>query len=268
MKYADLHMHTHYSDGRASPTLNVRNSALLGIEAIAITDHDTTAGVLEGREEASGWGIYFLIGVEISTPRYHILGYEFDIEHKVFQRFLDYSKNCQERLVEKRILKLREQGIPLTMEKLKMYFPESRLGRFNIAMGMMRDPECRRYLGHEGSVQELFSKYLRGNSPAHSVKSEEVCPHEAINMIHSAGGYAILAHPAKDVEDMKELDELKGIDGLEIQPTFGERYDKYRKAAEERGWIITFGSDYHGADYLERPLLGRDENLVEEFWKR
>jgi 3',5'-nucleoside bisphosphate phosphatase len=270
MKHVDLHLHTTYSDGSCSPGQVVKDAALLGLNTIAITDHDHTAGYEEALEEANKWGIQLITGVEITTPDYHILGYNFDINNEEFQRTLEYSRKCQESIVKQRADILNNQGIPITFEKIRNFFPKSRLGKLNLVMSMVLDAECKKHT-KTTYIEEIFDIYLRNNPEMDNIdKSKQLSSKQTIDAIHNAGGIAVLAHPFKDVKDpIKELKILKdlGLDGIEIQPNYNGRNLFYRKYAEENNLIITYGSDFHGARYLKRPLLARKKNKIKPFWE-
>jgi 3',5'-nucleoside bisphosphate phosphatase len=270
MKHVDLHLHTTYSDGSCSPCQVVKDAALLGLNAVAITDHDHTAGYEEAKEEAKKWGIKLITGVEVTTKDYHILGYNFDIKNEEFQKILKYSRDCQENIVKQRVEILNKQGLPITFEKMRNFFPDSRLGKLNLAMSIVLDSECKKQT-KTTYIEEIFNIYLRNNSEMEQIdKSQQLSSKQAIEAIHNAGGIAILAHPFKDVKDpIKELKILKdlGLDGIEVQPNYNGRNDFYREYAEDNKLIITYGSDFHGARYLKRPLLARKENKIHPFWK-
>lgn len=262
-------MHTRYSDGALRPEEIVSESASNGIEVMAITDHDITAGYNEGKREADAWDVKLLTGVEISTPNYHILGLDFDIDNKGLQDLLSYSRECQEEIVRRRSEKLQEVGIPITVDKVKQYFPESRLGKVNLTITLMKDPDCREF--YQGmNLRDVLRNYLSKGTVGGNIEyPAEVTPKQAIEAIHEANGVAIIAHPAKDVKDMKELDELVklGINGLEIQPNFIEDYDEFKEYALEHKLLVTYGSDYHGPRLSIRPILERGYNQVEQFWR-
>jgi len=263
--YVDLHMHTRYSDGTTIPEQNVIDAAILGMEVISITDHDITTGYKEAVQEAKRWGVKVLPGVEVSTARCHILGYCFDIENKQFQDFLAYSRNCQEEIVKERVERLQDIGIPITFEKLKNYFPETRLGKVNLSVSLILDEECREYLGNP-AVQDIFKTYLRKGGLASGIEAEEATPQQAIDEIHGAGGIAVLAHPCKDFDSIEELDIMKGLDGMETQPKYFENNKAFEFYARQHGLLITYGSDFHGARYISRPMLDRTINKMLPFW--
>jgi hypothetical protein len=242
---------------------------MIGIEAMAITDHDQVKGFYEANEEAKNLDITVLRGVEISTFKYHILGYDLDIENKQLLEILDYSRKCQEGITKNRIEKISRIGVPITFDKVKSFFPNSRLGKGNILSTLIFDQECRRHIGYLGR-KEVNRLYLAKGTVGGDIEvTPQLNEKEAIDIIHSAGGIAILAHPVLDVKEISELEELVklGIDGLEIQPRHGNKNDSFKEYAQNNKMIVTYGSDFHGPEMITRPLLGRDGNLVNEFWR-
>jgi 3',5'-nucleoside bisphosphate phosphatase len=268
MKYVDLHMHTKYSDGTSEPAELVKAARLLGLDSIAITDHDIMAGYPEALEEAKRWKMHLIPGVEISTKKYHILGLNVNPIAPILHDLLKEIREIQRRLCAGRIKNLQNLGIPITMEKLDLAFPESRLGRYNIYMAMLQDTDCIDYfaknepnLANEG----IFQKYLGKGGLAKRVDGiEDAQPERVIEAIRIAGGTAIIAHPFKDVEDMAELDLLRtyGLAGLEIQPGFGNKNVPFREYALRHGLKISYGSDYHGPAF-DRKILRREENKID-----
>lgn len=269
MKYCDLHLHSVFSDGSCQPEQLVRDTALMGMEVIAITDHDHTEGYYRATVEAERWGIEVLTGVEISTTDYHILGYNFDIEDNNLQELLEYSRQLQEKIARKKIDRVRETGVPISIEKVKRHSPGARLGEGNIMVAMKKDRECRDYI-NSISEDEIFERYFNKGGIAKDVgPNTYVSVDDAIESINSAGGIAGIAHPFKDVENYAALKGLfsSGIQFLEIQPNYKFKNRLYELFAEEKKCLVTFGSDYHGPSMQNRPLLKKDKNLVEEFWR-
>jgi predicted metal-dependent phosphoesterase TrpH len=136
-------------------------------------------------------------------------------------------------------------------------------------MTMLQDKECREYLGDKSSA-EIFDLYLAKGKPGSKIRRMPyVRSKEAIDAIQEAGGFAVVAHPFKDTESVEELEGLieKGLNGLEVQPNYSDQNDIFREYAEDKGLFITYGSDYHGANLMHRPLLIRNGNLVKEFWE-
>ncbi len=292
LPYVDLHTHSRFSDGLDHPGTVVANAAALGLDAIALTDHDSMDGFSEAQATAEQWRIRLVPGVEITTPKYHILGLNVDPEDGFFRRFLERSKGYQRDRADAYCQQLAKAGMPISIEKVAHYFPKSRLGKLNIVFTMMMDEECRQYVDERHPVVnvETLMGYLRkGGVAAKIPKMQSVHSEETINAIHSAGGVAVFAHPYKDLprnalasyadhggksagQRIPEIERLVGfgLDGLEIQPCsgMGNIPDSLGtvKYAQEHGLFITYGSDFHGARHHQRPLLGRGfhGNTLEE----
>ncbi|MGM5480340.1 MAG: PHP domain-containing protein [Nanobdellota archaeon] len=274
-KYVDLHLHTMFSDGTSTPEQVVKDCALLGLETIAIADHDHVGGYKRAKQEADKWGIELLPGVEITTNKYHILGLNVNLEHKEFLDFIDSSRIIGNKKAYKRVETLAKQGIPITKEKIDYYFPNNMLNKVHIAMTMLLDKECKSYVENttnkNTTIGTIINTYFNKHTPAGNIETKEFYePGYIIEMIHQAGGKAILAHPPKDVKSINEIDNLckKGLDGIEIQPRYGIQNQQYIKYAKEHNLLTTFGSDFHGSRYIERPLLGinKHNNVIEQFW--
>ena len=131
-KYIDFHTHTTYSDGVSSPETLVKTARFLGLDAIAVTDHDMIAGIPEAMEAGKKWDIQVIPGIEVSTDKYHILGLGIDYTSKEFQDFVKESAQEQEKVCKARVDVLRSKGIPINFEKVRQYFPESRLYLFQM----------------------------------------------------------------------------------------------------------------------------------------
>jgi len=268
MKYIDLHTHTYYSDGTDDVKSVVRASKLKGNEVLAITDHDVLEGYNEAEREGRKWGIEVIPGVEVTTSRYHILGLNVDPNEPKFNQLLGEILGLQRNRCEARVEILQDYGVPITMEKVDKAFPDYRLGTYNLFMAMVQDKECREYFEdrHPGmSPDDLFNFYLRGKGVAARIKGRfGKKSREVIERIHGAGGIAVIAHPFKDIDDISEMDKLveKGLDGVEIQPNYGDANIPFREYAEKKGLFVTYGSDYHGP-VVARKLLGRGENKMD-----
>jgi len=293
-KYVDFHMHTYYSDGIDSPANLVRTAAMAGLDYMAISDHDNSKSYEEAKIEADKWKIGLVSGAEVSTNRFHILGLGFDVretrsfsEHPEnpsqtqsfldikntgFQEFLKHSRGLQRDNCARRIDVLKQQGVPISIEKVEAFCPDSRLGKYNIVMTMLVDEECRNYFkkvhGRYLNHTEIFDNYLARETEAGKLRSVNVSPEEAIKAIHKANGIAILAHPFEDIRDPKDMGELDrlvslGIDGLEIQLNFNGRNEPFKKYALEHNLLISYGSDYHGASF-GRAFSSRGENVLSE----
>jgi predicted metal-dependent phosphoesterase TrpH len=268
--YMDLHTHTFYSDGLGTPELNVRTARTNGIEILAITDHDKIEGYEEARIAGEQWQVQVVPGVEISTDKYHILGLGVDINNAKLREFLDYSAEEQKKVCEKRISQLQSRGVPITLEKVMKIFPKSRLGKMNILYTMTQDKESQDYfMKIEGQKisKPLYDAYLRDeNGRWVEDKMTSVTSKMAIDVIHEAGGIAVIAHPAEDVKDMAEMNILleNGIDGIEYQQRYNGENEKFMKFAEDNNLLITYGSDYHGGVFGRMPLDNKGKNILDE----
>lgn len=247
MKQADLHTHTRASDGTCEPAENVRLAAEAGLAAVAITDHDTVAGIPAALEAAAGLNLEVIPGVEISSAAngqdIHVLGYFVPYDDEAFQEKLRGLRETRHERNKLMIARLRELGIPITLESVyrRKKGEDKNIGRPHIAEELME-------LGVVGSIDEAFAKYL-GREGAAYVNPPRISPQEAITLIQEAGGAAVLAHPGlyDDDELVRELIAF-GLDGIEVWHPDNDAADRerYRTWAEEHGLVMTGGSDFHG----------------------
>lgn len=249
MNRADLHTHTTASDGLFSPEELVIAASKVGLAAVAVTDHDTVAGVEDAMRAGVKWGIDVIPGVEISTlageKEIHVLGYfggEIDQEFVEKLRSLrDVRRKRNEMIVEK----LRELGIPITMEevmaKKRGQSPEANVGRPHIAEVLVDK-------GIVSSIGEAFDRFLGKNGAAYCTP-RRISPIEAIRWISEADGIPVLAHPGiYGDDDLVENLIQNGLAGLEVyhpdHDTAAER--RYEAMARKYRLLITGGSDFHG----------------------
>ena len=252
----DLHTHTTASDGTYTPTELVRYAVEKGLNAVAITDHDTVAGVEEAMAEAKKCGIKLIPGIELSSlynsehgsKEIHVLGYNIDIKNKELVEAAEKFLNLRNERNQKMCGRLQQAGIDISVEKLCERYGEAVITRANIA----------RYLLEHGYVKtkdEAFDTYLSKNSPYY-VKKEKINIEEAVRLINGAGGVAVIAHPVLYNMTEDELKELFtyakeiGIKGVEAIYSNNASEDTalYKKLAAETGLFITGGSDFHGAN--------------------
>jgi predicted metal-dependent phosphoesterase TrpH len=265
--HIDFHTHTFYSDGLQTPEDVIKTARFNGIDYLAITDHDNVRAHRNAYALGQKWGVEIVPGVEVSTDKYHILGLGINTEAETLKEFLALSEKAQKRVCGKRVEGLQRQGIPISLEKVVNYCPESRLGKMNIWYSMVQDPECQEFFKQRG-LKTLdygtYNNYLN-KYPEVNDRDTDVFPAEAIKQIHLAGGKAFIAHPFKDVDSMKELDVLvgQGIDGIEIQPNHNGRNEPFRKYAEQHNLLLTYGSDWHGGAFDRTMLTWRGENLLD-----
>ena len=246
-QHADLHTHTKASDGTCEPAENVRLAKEAGLNALAITDHDTVAGVPEALAAGTDLGIEVIPGVEVSSvgsgQDIHVLGYFIPYEDSDFQERLVGLRETRHERNQLLIAKLQELGIPITLESVyrRKQGTDKNIGRPHIAEELIK-------LGIVATIEEAFEKYL-GKGAAAYVNPPRITPQEAIRLIQDAGGAAVLAHPGlyDDDELVQELIAF-GLDGIEVNhpDNTAEQRLAYSTWAKEHGLVITGGSDFHG----------------------
>lgn len=247
----DLHTHSTCSDGSLPPEEVARLAARQGLTGIALTDHDTTAGV--GRAAAAGAevGLEVLTGCEFSAELdgspVHVLAIGFDLEEEAFARARRAVREERVRRARRTVARLRELGAPVTFEQVLAAADGAAVGRPHIARAMVA-------AGVVASVDQAFSRDWIGTGGRAYVPKEAVTPARAVALIRGAGGAAVLAHPsvhagAPAVPEtlVREL-AAAGLAGVEVdhpdQPE-PER-TRWRALAAELGLAATGGSDDHG----------------------
>ncbi|WP_232698282.1 PHP domain-containing protein [Brevibacillus daliensis] len=243
----DFHTHTQASDGTTSPSENVQLAKKAGLQAVAITDHDTIAGVEEALAAGEELGIDVIPGIEISTAHngrdIHVLGYYVPYNDPAFQARLTELRDVRHLRNVKLITRLQEIGIDITVEDVYRRKTSSgkNIGRPHIAEELILK-------GHAESINDAFAKYL-GEGGAAYVNVERIAPEEAITLIKKSGGVAVLAHPGLYHND-ELVEELIvfGLDGIEVHHPDNSEENKayYQQLADDYGLIVTGGSDYHG----------------------
>lgn len=265
----DLHTHSTFSDGTDTPAALVAQARARGLTAVALTDHDTVEGIPEllraGREQ----GLTVVPGVELSVDaavapggHLHMLGLLIDPQCRELQATLAELAAERERRGERIVEKLRGLGIAVTAEELRAEAGEGAVGRPHVARLLMRK-------GHAASIQDAFDRYLGRGKPAYADK-QKLNEAEAINLIHRAGGLAILAHahlmkyPDYPAAEAKVLALLElGLDGFEVYyPGMPGEYTRGLLAlARTHNLAVSGGSDYHGANKPDVRLGEGDGSL-------
>jgi len=262
MSFVDLHLHSTFSDGSDPPETVVERAASVGACAIAITDHDTVAGVAQGRVAAEAAGLGFLSGVEISAGykfrEIHVLGLGIDAEEAQFLEGLDVICTARGNRGQRILERLQEAGCPLPEFASAQADSGRALGRMHIACAMVD-------AGYVKKPQEAFDRFLNAGKPAYVPK--ETMPLEAaIALIHGAGGLAFVAHPGLGKSVRRMLPELlefpfDGIEAYHVSHNPG-RVDEFIALARERDLLITGGSDCHGTIKGQPALLGTVQTPV------
>jgi len=245
MKFADLHLHTLFSDGTYTPEELVANALKKRLSAIALVDHDTVGGVGLAIEAAGKSDLEVLSGIELSAAynnqEVHILGYLVDYKNKSFLEKLESLKSNRVERAYKMVAKLNALGINLTPESVFVSAGNGTVGRLHIARALVKE-------GLVGSIFEVFQKYIGDNGPAY-VLGFRFNPKEAIKFIKDSGGIPVLAHPhtLENDELISEFAKL-GLMGLEVYyPEHSQgMVNFYLTLAKKNNLLVTGGSDCHG----------------------
>ena len=251
MDNIDLHNHSTRSDGLLSPTQLIELAARTGVDAIALTDHDTLEGLEEAAAAARRAAIGFVPGVEVSvswgSATLHVVGLQVDPASKVLRDGLDQIRAG--RLERGKVIAaaLDRLGIPGTFEAaLALAQDERLLSRTHFA----------RHLAERGAVkdtQQAFDRYLAKGKPAF-VAHHWADFGDAVGWIRASGGVAVLAHPGRyDLKPMMRhemLKQFKALGGEAIEVVTGshrpEEYSLWQREALEFGFMASRGADYHG----------------------
>lgn len=264
-RFIDLHTHSTCSDGTLTPDKLVKKAAEIGLAAVALTDHDTIAGLPEAMAAGQKYGIEVITGIEFSVTsdtELHMLGLNFSLDCPAINAVID-KVMVENRIIRNRevLKRLSEIGIDITEEEVNCEATSPIIGRSQIARVMLRK-------GYVSSVREAFDRYLAFGKPAF-VPRKSLTPEKAISVIHESGGKAFLAHLNQTNKTDEELDtlltELKamGLDGIEGYYT---EYDedmsrRYRKMAADLGLLLSGGSDFHGDNKVNYNLGTGHGNL-------
>lgn len=245
MGAVDLHTHTTASDGTLPPPALVRLAAAHGVRVLAVTDHDSTAGLPEAFEEAARQGLILVPGLEINCDvegaEVHVLGYFVDWQAAWFQEFLGEQRAERVARVHRIVARLAELGLPITAEEVFAVAGDGAPGRPHVAQVLVQR-------GYVRSVREAFDRYLKANGPA-AVPRRRLSPAGAVEVIRRAGGVPVLAHPGLAGRD-ELIPELvgAGLMGIEVYYPEHSPAQTAQYLALARRWDLaaTGGSDYHG----------------------
>jgi predicted metal-dependent phosphoesterase TrpH len=253
----DLHLHTNASDGQFTPSELVNLARKYSLDVIAITDHDTTDGIREAQEASSVTGTPLVIpGIELSAEDtagdVHVLGYYVDLGSTHFEERIASFRADRYSRGQRILQRLAAMGMPLQWERVLAIAEDGSIGRPHIARALVE-------AGYVESVRDAFDRYLYNDGPAY-VPRARLSPEEAVALIHSAAGVAVLAHPGLLPDYAAIVRRLVpvGLDGVEVvHPSNSEKVRlNLRALAQEYRLIMTGGTDYHGPDVKEHVTLG------------
>ena len=251
----DLHTHTTHSDGTFTPENLIKLAKEQQLSAISITDHDIATANEEGLYYSKKLGLNYIPGVELSirhelpgSGHLHLLGLFIDHKDHNLNKVLDYLRDERSKRNQIILTRLEELGKPISMEELQQEAGEGSVGRPHIARLMMKK-------GYVLNVKEAFQQFLTNGAPAY-VDKEKLEAARAIDLIHNAGGMAVISHPISlgfrlyaDIAD--EIITLKkmGLEGIEVYyPSHSKNIIQWlQKFAGDNDLLMTGGSDFHGA---------------------
>jgi predicted metal-dependent phosphoesterase TrpH len=239
----DLHTHTTFSDGTTSPTENAALASDEGLVGLAVTDHDTMAGLQEAAEACRERGLVFVPGLELSTELggrgVHILGYDVDPDDPDLVAECDRLRNERLRRAQAMVRRLADLGVDVPVDDVRNHRPH--VAAAMVAAGAVAD------------IGEAFDRFIADGGPAY-VSKHALEPERGVALIRGAGGVAVLAHPGLDHRhadvDLALLDRLvaAGLAGVEADHVGHDDQARrfWRQAATERDLVVTGSSDFHG----------------------
>ena len=242
----DLHVHTTASDGSLSPREVVCLAADGGLDVLAITDHDTVAGIPAAMDAAAASSFQLITGIEVSSTHegaeYHILGYFVDPRADSIQAHERHAVRGRESRMDEMVDRLGRQGLLIEMADI--------LDAAGPDRSVITRPHLARALvlkGYARSVSDAFDRLIGDSHPAF-VATGLVTPEEAIRLILDAGGVPVWAHPPMDaLHRLLPAFIEAGLKGLEVyRPRATPRHiRKLERVAKGAGLIVTGGSDWH-----------------------
>lgn len=246
----DFHMHSIYSDGVKSPEELLRHALDCNLSMMALTDHDEIDGIKALRTAQEQLDpektIKFINGCEFSADykdkSIHILGYRFDETKKELRDFIAYFKSKREERIDEIIRRCNNAGYFISKDELLKKFPKTQAyGRPHIGQLLIDG-------GYAKDINDVFKDILRKDSPCYVPKVKIEVPY-IIDIIHKAGGLAVMAHPKLVTSDEYVVEMLAyDFDGMEVYHIKHNDDDvkRYKALAKEHNLFITGGSDYHG----------------------
>ena len=254
MKFADLHLHTMFSDGTFTPEELVLRAQNVGLACIALTDHDSVEGCERATAACANVKMEFISGTELTAEHddteVHVLGYFLDTKNKVLLDRIAKFQAVRQNRIREMCAALNKLGIPLKAESVFALANCKSPGRPHVARALVREKLI-------GNLDEAFEKYLKKGRPAWIPKTK-MSALESIGLIHQAGGLAVMAHPGLNRTDEIIPDLVDaGLDGIECFHTKHSTVmsERYLMIAEKHHLLVTGGSDCHGFS-KNKPLIG------------
>jgi len=252
--FADLHLHTVFSDGTYTPEEMVFQASKHGFAAMALTDHDTVEGCHRAGIAAQAAGIEFIPGTELTAEQdgdeLHILGYFLETKNRRLLAETAKFQDVRQNRIREIVTRLNAVHVPITTDAVFALANCRSPGRPHVARALVKAGLC-------GSLDEAFERFLKKNRPAW-VPKFKMSAADAIDLIHHAGGAAVMAHPG-----LSHCDEVipgmvdAGLDGIECFHTKHSTAiaEHYLEIADRFNLLVTGGSDCHGMS-KGKPLIG------------
>jgi predicted metal-dependent phosphoesterase TrpH len=254
MKFADLHLHTQFSDGTFSPEELVAHAVQHGLAALAVTDHDTVEGCGLAARECEAAGIEFITGTELTAEfndiEVHLLGYFLDTQNERFLAEITKFQTVRQQRIHEMVARINDLGVPLDVNSVFALANCKSPGRPHVARALVK-------AGLVRHLDDAFERYLKKGRPAWVPKAR-MSALDSIQLIHQAGGLAVMAHPG-----LNRTDEIipglvaAGLDGIECFHTKHSTAmaEHYLEIADKYHLLVTGGSDCHGYSKA-KPLIG------------
>jgi 3',5'-nucleoside bisphosphate phosphatase len=252
--FADLHLHTCFSDGTFTPEELAARGKQQGLAAMSLTDHDTVEGCARMAAACASEGVEFITGTELTAEfdgiEVHLLGYCVDMANKKLLSEVGRFQAVRQNRIHEMVARLNERNVPLKAEAVFKIASCRSPGRPHVARALVQAGLC-------GSLDEAFERFLKVGRPAWVPKCK-ISAREGIALIQQAGGVAVMAHPGLNKTD-SIIPEIvnAGLDGIECfhtkhTPTASKHY---LDIAAKHHLLITGGSDCHGMN-KGKPLVG------------
>lgn len=251
MGFIDLHVHSTASDGSVSPENVVSLAVRAGLDAIALTDHDTVEGIPAARAAAAAQGIRLIPGIEVSSiyqgTEIHILGLFVTPSDPELGRMLEEFRQIRDRRNRQMLSRLEQDGMALTREQLTGANPDTVITRAHVARAMVE-------AGYAQSLDQAFKRFLQYGGK-YCPRKESPAPEVVVSALLAGGAFVSLAHPYQYklgdrgiralASEMKDM----GMQGLEVYHSSHNQHEsgKLQVLAKELGLLPTGGSDFHGA---------------------
>ena len=246
----DLHCHSTFSDGSLTPEQLIEEAAKIGLLALALTDHDTTAGLPRFLAAATGTSVRAVPGVELSVDCshgvMHMLGYWMDVDNPELVRQMEWIRNGRDMRNRAMLEKLNALGFAMSWEDVQSFAGEDVVGRPHFAQVMLQK-------GYAKDKNEAFDQWLGDGKPAY-VDRPRLTAEVAVALVRQAGGVAVLAHPFTLRVGKEAMAKLfgdlaaAGLAGVECYYSehSADLTKEYLAMAQQANLVPTGGSDFHG----------------------